>query len=62
MFTGIEQASAWSSPVRDEMSIGPWVESPPAPFGGAELNWTDTNLDMFRSSERRLVFFLCSYL
>jgi hypothetical protein len=24
-----------------------------APFGGAELNWTDTRLDTFRSSERR---------
>jgi hypothetical protein len=24
-----------------------------APFGGAELNWTSTRLDTFRSSERR---------
>ena len=24
-----------------------------APFGGAELNWTNTRLDAFRSSERR---------
>jgi hypothetical protein len=24
-----------------------------APFGGAELNWTGTRLDTFRSNERR---------